>query len=55
VVGCWHGYLSGVRGRFAYGPADATGTHYLLHGSETWPVRKQNEVALKRAETRMVR
>jgi len=24
VVGCWHGYLSGVRCRFAYGPADAT-------------------------------
>jgi len=22
--GCWHGYLSGVRCRFAYGPADAT-------------------------------
>jgi len=30
VVGCWHGYLSGVRCRFAYGPADATATHYLL-------------------------
>jgi len=29
-VGCWHGYLSGVRCRFAYGPADATATHYLL-------------------------
>jgi len=27
VVGCWCGYLSG---RFAYGPADATATHYLL-------------------------
>jgi len=24
VVGCWHGYLSGVRCRLAYGPADAT-------------------------------
>jgi len=23
-------YLSGVRCRFAYGPADATATHYLL-------------------------
>jgi len=27
----------------------------MLHGSETWPVRKKNEVALQRAETRMVR
>jgi len=27
----------------------------MLHGSETWPVRKENEVALKRAEMRMVR
>jgi len=24
------------------------------HGSETWPVRKENEVALQRAEMRMV-
>jgi len=23
---CWHGYLSGARCRFAYGPADATAT-----------------------------
>jgi len=30
VLGCWHGYLSGVRCRFAYGPADATASHYLL-------------------------
>ena len=30
VVGCWHGYLSGARCRFAYGPADATATHSLL-------------------------
>ena len=30
VVGCWRGYLSGARCRFAYGPADATATHYLL-------------------------
>ena len=27
----------------------------MLQGSETWPVRKENEVALQRAETRMVR
>jgi len=26
----------------------------ILHGSETWPVRKENEVALQRAEMRMV-
>jgi len=26
-----------------------------LHGSETWPVRKENKVALQRAELRMVR
>ena len=30
VVGCWCGYLSGVRCRLAYGPADATATHCLL-------------------------
>jgi len=27
----------------------------MLHGSETWPVRKENEVALQRAQMRMVR
>ena len=27
----------------------------MLHGSETWLVRKENEVALQRAEMRMVR
>jgi len=27
----------------------------MLHGSETWPVRKENEVALEGAEMRMVR
>ena len=27
----------------------------MLHGSETWPVRKENEVALQRTEMRMVR
>jgi len=30
VAGFWHGYVSGSRCRFAYGPADATATHYLL-------------------------
>jgi len=27
----------------------------MLHGSETWPVRKENEVAFQWAEMRMVR
>ena len=27
----------------------------VLHGSETWPVRKENEVALQQTEMRMVR
>jgi len=27
----------------------------MLHGSDTWLVRKENEVALQRAEMRMVR
>ena len=27
----------------------------MLHGSETWPLRKENEVELQRAEIRMVR
>jgi len=30
MVGCWHGYVSESRCRFAYGPADATATYYLL-------------------------
>jgi len=27
----------------------------MLHGSETWPARKENEVALQREEMTMVR
>jgi len=27
----------------------------MLHGSETWPVRKENMVALQRADMRMAR
>jgi len=27
----------------------------MLHGSENWPIRKENEVALQRREMRMVR
>ena len=30
VVGCWRGYLSGLRCRLAYRPADATATHCLF-------------------------
>jgi len=30
VVGCWHGYVSGSRCRFAYGSDDATATYNLL-------------------------
>jgi len=30
VVGCWCGYLSGARCRFAYGPADPIAAHCLL-------------------------
>ena len=27
----------------------------VSHGSETWPVKKENEIALQRAEMRMIR
>jgi len=27
----------------------------MLHGSETWPVKQENEVALQKAGMRMVR
>jgi len=27
----------------------------MLHGSETWPVRTENEMVLQRAEMRLVR
>jgi len=27
----------------------------MLHGSETWPVRKENEVAVQQAEMRVIR
>ena len=40
-----------VRGRLYSGCVRSS----KLHGSETWPVRKENEVALQRAEMRMVR
>jgi len=30
VVGHWFGYVSWSMCRFAYGPADATATHYLM-------------------------
>ena len=40
-----------VRGRLYSGCVRSS----MLHGSETWPVRKENEVALQGAEMRMVR
>jgi len=40
-----------VRGRLYSGCVQSS----MLHGSEAWPVRKENEVALQRAEMRMVR
>jgi len=27
----------------------------MLHGSETWPIRNENEVVLQQAEMKMVR
>jgi len=30
-MGCWHGYVSAVRCRFACGPADAIATHCLYY------------------------
>ena len=30
VVGYWHGYLTGAKYRLAYGPADATATHWAV-------------------------
>ena len=27
----------------------------MLHGSETWPVREENEVAVQQAEMRVIR
>jgi len=40
-----------VRGRL-YSSCVRSG---MSHGSDTWPVRKENEVALQWAEMRMVR
>jgi len=40
-----------VRGRLYSGYVQSS----TLHGSETWPIRKDNEVALQQAEMTMVR
>jgi len=32
----WDGYLSGVRCKFAYGPVDATASHYLAPINPDW-------------------
>jgi len=42
-----------MRGRLCNSYVQSTGS--MLHGSETWPVRKENEVVLQQAEMRMVR
>ena len=39
---------------FTYHSAIKERRSSVLHGSETWPVRKENEMALQRAEMRMV-
>jgi len=39
-----------VRGRLYSGCVRSS----MLHGSDTWPIRKENEVALQRSEMRMV-
>ena len=53
--GCWYHYLRDIslirRGRLYSSCVRSS----MLHESETWPVRKENEVALQRAEMRMVR
>ena len=41
-----------MRGRLYYSSCVRSS---MLHGSKTWPVRKENVVALQRAEMRMVR
>jgi len=40
-----------VRGRLCSSCVQSS----MLHGSETWPTRKENEVALQQAKMRMVR
>jgi len=40
-----------VRGRLYSGCVRSS----MLHGSETWPVTKENQMALQQAEMRMVR
>jgi len=40
-----------VRGRFYSSCVQSS----MLHGSETWLIRKENEVALQKEEMRMVR
>ena len=47
LVGCWRGYLSGARCRLAYGPADATATHWF-YLSATGSPGKSRKRALER-------
>ena len=43
MVGCRHGYLSGVRCGLAYGPADATAIHCLSRQTGEWTDRQTNK------------
>ena len=54
VVGCWHGYLSGVRCRLAYGPADATATHCKIQIGFTFLVPAHLGSSGKRAVKRVL-
>ena len=53
--GSWYHCLPiGIR-RLGEGGCIAAVCKVVCYTSETWPVRKENEVALQRAEMRMVR
>jgi len=56
--GSWYHYLPiGIRdiSLIRKGRLYSSVRSSMQHGSETWPVRKENEVALQRADMRMVR
>jgi len=36
-------------------PCNIHNTPCMLHGSETWPMKKENELTLKQAEMRVIR
>jgi len=49
--GTWYHCLPIMRGRLYSSCVQSS----MLHGSETWPIRKENEVALQWPEMKMVR